>query len=147
MLARCGASPGSRTPLASLEDWRITAMLVRPGAYSLNRTGALCVFSAVLIPTELSRHGREPRSRTGFALRARPVPYLPSPGPPRPDIPAIRGGRGGIAAGQDACRYGAHAMEFSIIKPAMRRAGTAGIEPAHAALETAVLPLNYVPER
>jgi hypothetical protein len=28
----------------------------------------------------------------------------------------------------------------------MRRAGTAGIEPAHAALETAVLPLNYVPE-
>jgi hypothetical protein len=37
-------------------------------------------------------------------------------------------------------------MEFSIIKPAMGRAGTAGIEPAHAALETAVLPLNYVPE-
>jgi hypothetical protein len=57
-----------------------------------------------------------------------------------------RTGRGGIAAGQDACLYGAHAMEVSIIKPAMRRAGTAGIEPAHAALETAVLPLNYVPE-
>jgi hypothetical protein len=37
-------------------------------------------------------------------------------------------------------------MEFSIDKPAMRRAGTAGIEPAHAALETAVLPLNYVPK-
>jgi hypothetical protein len=37
-------------------------------------------------------------------------------------------------------------MEFSIDKPAMRRAGTAGIEPAHAVLETAVLPLNYVPE-
>jgi hypothetical protein len=37
-------------------------------------------------------------------------------------------------------------MEVSIIKPAMRRAGTAGIEPAQAALETAVLPLNYVPE-
>jgi hypothetical protein len=37
-------------------------------------------------------------------------------------------------------------MEFSIDKPARRRAGTAGIEPAHAALETAVLPLNYVPK-
>jgi hypothetical protein len=37
-------------------------------------------------------------------------------------------------------------MEFSIDKPAVRRAGTAGIEPAHAVLETAVLPLNYVPE-
>ena len=46
----------------------------------------------------------------------------------------------------DACRYGAHAMEFSIGKPAKRRAGTAGIEPALAVLETAVLPLNYVPE-
>ena len=57
-----------------------------------------------------------------------------------------RTGHGGIAAGQDACRYGAHAMEVSIVEPAMRRAGTAGIEPAHAALETAVLPLNYVPE-
>ena len=45
-----------------------------------------------------------------------------------------------------ACRYGAHAMEFSINMPTMRRAGTAGIEPAHAALETAVLPLNYVPK-
>jgi hypothetical protein len=45
-----------------------------------------------------------------------------------------------------ACRYGAHAMEFSIGKPAKRRAGTAGIEPALAVLETAVLPLNYVPE-
>jgi hypothetical protein len=40
----------------------------------------------------------------------------------------------------------AHAMEFSIGKPAKRRAGTAGIEPALAVLETAVLPLNYVPE-
>src|SRR5216684_7953954 len=68
MLARYGASPGSRTPLASLEDWRIAAMLVRHGAYSLNRTGALCVFSAALIPTELSRHDREPRGRTGFFL-------------------------------------------------------------------------------
>jgi hypothetical protein len=37
-------------------------------------------------------------------------------------------------------------MEVSIVEPARRRAGTAGIEPAHAALETAVLPLNYVPE-
>jgi hypothetical protein len=37
-------------------------------------------------------------------------------------------------------------MEFSIGKPAKRRAGTAGIEPALAVLETAVLPLNYVPE-
>jgi hypothetical protein len=36
-------------------------------------------------------------------------------------------------------------MEFSINQPAVRRAGTAGIEPALAALETAVLPLNYVP--
>jgi hypothetical protein len=36
-------------------------------------------------------------------------------------------------------------MEFSTDKPAMRRAGTAGIEPTYAALETAVLPLNYVP--
>ena len=36
-------------------------------------------------------------------------------------------------------------MEFSTDKPAMRRAGTAGIEPAQAALETAVLPLNYIP--
>ena len=62
------------------------------------------------------------------------------------DNPVKRTGRGGIAAGQDACLYGAHAMEVSIIEPAMRRAGTAGIEPAHAALETAVLPLNYVPE-
>ena len=49
-------------------------------------------------------------------------------------------------AGQVACRYGAHAMEFSIDKPTMRRAGTAGIEPAHAVLGTAVLPLNYVPK-
>ena len=62
------------------------------------------------------------------------------------DNPVIRTGRGGIAAGEDTCRYDAHAMEVSIIEPAMRRAGTAGIEPAHAALETAVLPLNYVPE-
>jgi hypothetical protein len=61
------------------------------------------------------------------------------------DNPVKRTGRGGIAAGQNACRYGAHAMEVSIVEPAMRRAGTAGIEPAHAALETAVLPLNYVP--
>lgn len=38
-------------------------------------------------------------------------------------------------------------MEFSIGKPAKRRAGTAGIEPALAALETAVLPLNYVPKK
>jgi hypothetical protein len=37
-------------------------------------------------------------------------------------------------------------MEFSKGKPAKRRAGTAGIEPALAVLETAVLPLNYVPE-
>jgi hypothetical protein len=37
-------------------------------------------------------------------------------------------------------------MEFSIGKPAKGQAGTAGIEPALAALETAVLPLNYVPE-
>jgi hypothetical protein len=37
-------------------------------------------------------------------------------------------------------------MEVSIVEPAMRRAGTAGIELAHAALETAVLPLLYVPE-
>jgi hypothetical protein len=61
------------------------------------------------------------------------------------DNPVKRTGRGGIAAGQDACLYGAHAMEVSIVGPAMRHAGTAGIEPAHAALETAVLPLNYVP--
>jgi hypothetical protein len=92
--------------------------------------------------------GGEGRNRTGSAAlagRARCLTCHPQ-GPPRPDSPAIKGGRGGIAAGQVACRYGAHAMEFSIIKPAMRRAGTAGIEPAHAALETAVLPLNYVPE-
>jgi hypothetical protein len=37
-------------------------------------------------------------------------------------------------------------MEVSTIKPTMRRARTAGIEPAHAVLETAVLPLNYVPK-
>src|SRR5690348_16670401 len=45
-----------------------------------------------------------------------------------------------------ACRYGAHAMEFSINQPAERRARTTGIEPAPTALETVVLPLNYVPE-
>jgi hypothetical protein len=45
-----------------------------------------------------------------------------------------------------ACRYGAHAMEFSINQPAERRARTTGIEPALTALETVVLPLNYVPE-
>ena len=32
-------------------------------------------------------------------------------------------------------------------KPAVRRAGTAGIEPALVVLETAVLPLNYVPKK
>jgi hypothetical protein len=92
-----------------------------------------------------------------------------SPGPPRPDPLVRQGGRGGTnlvlfglcqpgetlrhdqknkvrRQARLACRYGAHAMEFSIDKPAMRRAGTAGIEPAHAALETAVLPLNYVPK-
>jgi hypothetical protein len=37
-------------------------------------------------------------------------------------------------------------MEFSIGKPAKRHARTTGLEPALAALETAVLPLNYVPE-
>jgi hypothetical protein len=37
-------------------------------------------------------------------------------------------------------------MEFSISQPAERRARTTGIEPALTALETAVLPLNYVPE-
>jgi hypothetical protein len=51
-----------------------------------------------------------------------------------------------MSAGQVACQYSAHAMEFSIDKPAKRRAGTAGIEPALAVLETAVLPLNYVPK-
>ena len=55
-------------------------------------------------------------------------------------------GRPAVHGGQDACLYDAHAMEISIIEPAVRRAETAGIEPAHAALETAVLPLNYVPE-
>src|SRR5271170_4623677 len=124
------------------------------------------------LPVELKAHGREPRSRTEFVLvpgqagyrllapdggegrnrtgsaalagRARCLTCHPQ-GRRVPDNPVKRAGRGGIAAGQDACLYGAHAMEVSIIEPAMRRAGTAGIEPAHAALETAVLPLNYVP--
>jgi hypothetical protein len=75
------------------------------------------------------------------------VRLVSAPQPGRvPENPVKRTGRGGIAAGQDACLYGAHAMEVSIIEPAMRRAGTAGIEPAQAALETAVLPLNYVPK-
>jgi hypothetical protein len=126
------------------------------------------------LPVELKAHGRKPRSRTGCVLVPGQVGYrLPrsrrwrrpesnrqrrrlqgAPGAlpviPKgrrvPENPVKRTGRGGIAAGQDACLYGAHAMEVSIIEPAMRRAGTAGIEPAQAALETAVLPLNYVPK-
>ena len=45
-----------------------------------------------------------------------------------------------------ACPEDAHAMDMSR-KPSLylRLARTAGIEPARAALETAVLPLNYVP--
>ena len=50
-----------------------------------------------------------------------------------------------------ACLIGAHAMEFSTVSRltslSMRLAGTAGFEPAlNTALETAVLPLNYVPK-
>jgi hypothetical protein len=92
--------------------------------------------------------GGEGRNRTGSAAlagRARCLTCHPQ-GRRVPENPVKRTGRGGIAAGQDACLYGAHAMEVSIIEPAMRRAGTAGIEPAQAALETAVLPLNYVPK-
>jgi hypothetical protein len=91
--------------------------------------------------------GGEGRNRTGSAAlagRARCLTCHPQ-GRRAPDNPVKRTGRGGIAAGLDACRYGAHAMEVSIVEPARRRARTAGIEPAHAALETAVLPLNYVP--
>jgi hypothetical protein len=88
---------------------------------------------------------REPPPCQGDAL---PV-EASSPGPPRPDTPAKQGGRGGVRAGKIPATmvltYGAHAMEFSTVKPSKRRAGTAGIEPAQAALETAVLPLNYVP--
>ena len=95
------------------------------------------------IPT-VEKAGIEPaRQRLQGAPGALPViPRAAASG----DNPVKRTGRGGIAAGQDACLHDAHAMEVSIVEPAMRRAGTAGIEPAHAALETAVLPLNYVPE-
>jgi hypothetical protein len=61
-----------------------------------------------------SDSNREPSPCRGVAL---PV-GASSPGPPRPDTPpVIQGGRGGSMAGQAACRYGAHAMEFSICKP------------------------------
>ena len=50
-----------------------------------------------------------------------------------------------MVAGQVPAVYGAHAMEFSISQPAMRRARTTGFEPVPTVLETAVLPLNYVP--
>ena len=96
-----------------------------------------------LLP-EVEKAGIEP-AEAALAGRARCLTCHPQ-GRRVPDNPVKRTGRGGIAAGQDACLYGAHAMEVSIIEPAMRRAGTAGIEPAHAALETAVLPLNYVPK-
>lgn len=46
-------------PLTILGDWGSSlTMLGRHGAHSLDRTGALCIFSAALIPTELSRRGR-----------------------------------------------------------------------------------------
>ena len=100
------------------------------------------------VSVSLAPVGGEGRNRTGstaLAGRARCLTCHPQ-GRRVPENPVKRTGHGGIAAGQDACLYGAHAMEVSIIEPAMRRAGTAGIEPAQAALETAVLPLNYVPK-
>ena len=51
-----------------------------------------------------------------------------------------------MVAGQVPAVYGAHAMEFSISQPAERRARTTGFEPVPTVLETAVLPLNYVPK-
>src|ERR1700727_182537 len=82
------------------------------------------------VAVPLAPDSGEGRNRTGSAAlagRARCLTCHPQ-GPPRPDTPAIRGGRGGIAAGQVACRYGAHAMEFSKVKPAMRRAGTTSLK-------------------
>src|ERR1700722_20867456 len=110
MLARYGASPGVEPRSPVWEDWPIIAMLqgtvppagIEPASPGL-QPGAL--------PVELEAHGREPRRRTEFVLvpgqagfrlprsrwwrrpesnrlgsacRARPVPYLSSPGPPRP---------------------------------------------------------------
>jgi hypothetical protein len=51
-----------------------------------------------------------------------------------------------MVTGQVPAVYGAHAMEFSINQPAKRRARTTGFEPVPTVLETAVLPLNYVPK-
>jgi hypothetical protein len=58
----------------------------------------------------------------------------------------MKGGRGGIRQATIACRYGAHAMEFSINMPTRGALGRQDSNPHNTVLEAAVLPLNYVPK-
>jgi hypothetical protein len=150
MVGNPGVEPGSSWSQAR----RVTVSLA-PGGEGRNRTGSATLAGRARYLTCHPHALRGPlRSRTGNLLLAREsLCQLELAAQGRRALNrwvSQRRARRHRGRPMLACRIGAHAMEFSpvfrLTSLSKRLARTAGIEPAHAALETAVLPLNYVPK-
>ena len=130
--------PGPRP--GALTITRHPGALLNAGGGGRNRTD-----SSTLARRDrcLSCHPQRAAAPRNTQERPRYVGRLPGRG----GIPAAQTGLPGRRA-RAARRFGAHAMEFSTVKPVRRGSqGRQDSNPHNAALETAVLPLNYVPKQ